>query len=141
MSAMGLHTFLSDRFIYDQTPPITKLVQIPLTKKVRPGELFRYVVKYSKRHGCKVVSGGYNLVGKTRSGRNISILNFNPVSYGTWEAGENKTVYPRIGIPPDVPAGIYDMWWHYCWVCEGARGKLCVPNGDRSVTTMRVEIE
>ena len=145
--AMAMHSFMTQSIIYDQSPVITSLRQIPKDERVRAGDQLYYFAWYDKRDDCRFVSGSYSLAGQARDTGQFTLLNFSSASTGTWLPGRNRRVKAGVTLPKGVPPGHYVLWWRYCWSCSGARGLLCTPpqlhdlsRGAMPTTGMRIEV-
>jgi hypothetical protein len=140
MLTYSLHAFVSDRFIYDDTPPISDLRQVPVTTEVRPGDVFKYAASFNKRDKCKVTRGGYNIRGVTLSGERLGLLDFVTVATGTWPVGKRQSALVGVRIPEIIPPGEYKIWWRYCWKCDGARREMCLPGASWQDTAIPVRV-
>lgn len=140
MFMAGIHTFFSDALIYDNTPSVSNLVQIPTKTKHRAGETFEYVAVFDKRPDCETISGGYSIKGITHKGEVFSLLNFSTTTFGTWPVGKRQRTRSGVGLPDNIPPGNYKIWWRYCHRCKGARKIICTPPEQSDLTTMPVEI-
>lgn len=106
--------------VFDNRAAVIIHSQVVNTPVLESDRRLVYTAYYTRRSDCSVPIGWYEIVGKTFSGSQFALPKVQPRTYGTWEAGKNKTVQSVVIIPDVVPAGNYKTRWHYAYDCHRA---------------------
>ncbi len=107
-------------FAYDQRPVMSDMKCIMETPRIPVGGRLYYRCQYTKRPGCKG-TGEYRLIGFPKSSPNVRTqYTFHVNISAGWPAVTNGTIRQQIDIPPNIPAGKYDMTWIFNYNCEAS---------------------
>lgn len=118
-------SMLLHKYHYNNTPPLSNLIQTPRSVVVKEGDPYPYQAIYDKRDDCQSVGGHYRIEGLTSDGDRIDLI-FRKRAKGNWPVGNRQVANVVVSLPKSIIAGKYNMWWTWTYDCDRASKQMTV---------------